>query len=140
LGAWITAAIVVSLACVGTASATPPTGDFNISDGVPNIGQSVTFTATGLSDPDGGTIAGVSWSFGDGATDSGTTVSHPYTTAGAKTIAMTVTDSGGESTTVTHSLGVNARRRRRSRRRPACSRSASRSASMERRRRTPKGR
>jgi PKD repeat protein len=108
LGVSVTAAIAVSLACVGAAGATPPTGDFTISDGVPLIGQNVTFTATGLSDPDGGTIASVAWSFGDGATGSGTSVSHSYSSAGSKTITMTVTDSGGESTAVTHSLRVNA--------------------------------
>jgi PKD repeat protein len=105
------AALLCSLAAVDAVLAAPPAGDFTISDTTPQIGQSVTFTATGLTDPDGGTPTEITWNFGDGATATGTTASHSYANAGDKTVAMTIADPEGvaaDSTTVMKTLHVNA--------------------------------
>jgi prepilin-type N-terminal cleavage/methylation domain-containing protein len=58
-------------------------------------GLTVDFTAV-TSDPDG-TIASISWDFGDGATGTGTSVSHTYSSGGTYSIVNTVVDSGGGS-------------------------------------------
>ncbi len=52
-------------------------------------------------DPDG-TIAGYSWNWGDGATDTGSTMAHTYLTPGDYTVTLTVTDNDGGTGTVTH--------------------------------------
>lgn len=51
---------------------------------------------------------GYAWSFGDGATGSGRTVSHTYAAGGAYTVTLTVTDSGGKSGTKARSVSVSA--------------------------------
>jgi prepilin-type N-terminal cleavage/methylation domain-containing protein len=58
-------------------------------------GLTVDFTAV-ASDSDG-TIASVSWDFGDSATGTGSTVSHTYSSAGTYSITNTVIDNGGGS-------------------------------------------
>lgn len=67
---------------------------------VPNrasIALTVEFTATAV-DPDG-SIAGIDWRFGDGATGSGASASHGYNTAGIFTAEVTVTDNDGATAT-----------------------------------------
>jgi len=54
-------------------------------------GESVTMSAAGSSDPDGDALTYV-WSFGDGATGSGLTVSHTYAQAGSFTVRLIVRD------------------------------------------------
>jgi type II secretory pathway pseudopilin PulG len=58
-------------------------------------GNTVSFNAV-ASDSDG-TIASVSWDFGDGATGSGTSVTHTYAAFGTYTIINSVVDNGGSS-------------------------------------------
>ena len=55
---------------------------------------SLTFNGSGSSDPDG-TIASYAWTFGDGGSASGMTVSHAYASAGTYTATLTVTDNLG---------------------------------------------
>jgi len=57
-------------------------------------GSSVSFTAAGSSDPDG-SVSSYVWSFGDGITASGVSVSHAYAAAGNYTVTLTVTDNLG---------------------------------------------
>jgi subtilisin len=78
----------------------------------PNTPPNASFTATctnlacsldgsASSDPDGGTIVGYSWDFGDGSpvlSGSSATVSHTYASAGTYTVTLTVTDSDGGAT------------------------------------------
>lgn len=51
---------------------------------------------SGSSDPDG-RITSYSWSFGDGATASGASVSHQYSAAGTYAAVLTVTDDSGNT-------------------------------------------
>ena len=73
-------------------------------------------TATGLTaavdaaqsrDPDG-TVAGYSWTFGDGTTGSGAQAQHTYAAAGTYQVTLTVTDDRGSTGTVTKPITVTA--------------------------------
>jgi len=99
----------VGLVIAQVVLAAPPTADFAISDGVPEIDQSVSFTAS-VTDEDPGDTHSYLWDFGDGTTSTSENPSHSYTTAGARTVTLTVTDSADppESATVTHAVRVNA--------------------------------
>ena len=63
-------------------------------DQVADEGSAVRFDGSLSSDPDG-TIVSFAWNFGDGATASGITVSHPYADNGIYTVTLTVTDNNG---------------------------------------------
>ena len=54
-----------------------------------------TVDASGSSDTAPGTIASYAWDFGDGTTGTGVSTTHTYTSGGAKTITLTVTDNQG---------------------------------------------
>jgi PKD repeat protein len=68
---------------------------------------SVTADGSTSSDPDG-TIAGYSWNFGDGATETGPLATHVYAATGTYTITLTVTDNRGGVATTTRSVSVQA--------------------------------
>ena len=57
-------------------------------------GATIDFDASGSVDSDG-TIASWAWDFGDGATATGETAQHSYTTAGSYLVQVTVTDDDG---------------------------------------------
>lgn len=64
----------------------------------------VSFNASASTVEDGpGTYA---WDFGDGATASGATTNHTYTTPGTYTAAVTVTDAGGRSDSASVNVNV----------------------------------
>ena len=85
----------------GTTNA-PPTASFSSS--CTNL--SCTF-ADASTDADG-TIAGWSWTFGDGSTSSAQNPSHAYAAAGTYSVTLTVTDNGGATGSTTHSVSVTA--------------------------------
>ena len=58
------------------------------------VGRTVTFDGSGSSDPDG-IVVTYRWDFGDGATATGATPSHTYSTAGSFTVSLNVTDNDG---------------------------------------------
>jgi glucose/arabinose dehydrogenase/PKD repeat protein len=68
-------------------------------------GDPVAFSGTGSSDADG-TIVSYAWSFGDGATGTGATPTHAYTTAGPYTAVLTVTDNEGLSASASQTVTI----------------------------------
>ncbi|MFM7272084.1 MAG: PKD domain-containing protein [Actinomycetes bacterium] len=68
---------------------------------------SVAFDGTPSSDPDGSVVSW-SWDFGDGTGDTGSMPAHTYTQGGSYSVAMTVTDNEGTSTTLVRTVLVQA--------------------------------
>ncbi len=66
-------------------------------------GQSVTLTATASG---GSSPYTYSWSFGDGSTGTGATAQHTYSSAGTYAVVLTITDSAGQTQTISKSLTV----------------------------------
>lgn len=77
-------------------SATPLTGTAPLN---------VTFDGSGSTTPNG-TITSWAWSFGDGASGTGSQVTHVYSAPGSYTASLTVTDSNGASSTATSAIVV----------------------------------
>jgi PKD repeat protein len=69
------------------------------------VEESLTFDGSGSSDSDGD-IASYAWDFGDGSTGNGITVSHVYEQAGTYQVTLTVTDDGGSTGEITHSVQI----------------------------------
>ncbi|WP_112238196.1 ThuA domain-containing protein [Kribbella monticola] len=67
----------------------------------------VDFTAA-ATDPEGDLPLSYAWTFGDGATATGASVSHTYTTAGTHVATVKVTDARGAAGTATVSVKVDA--------------------------------
>ncbi len=66
----------------------------------------VSFDGSSSSDPDGDVLSHT-WSFDDGGSASGSTVSHTYTTAGSYTATLTVDDGNGGTDTDTLAVSVS---------------------------------
>ncbi len=82
----------VTVACDGIVSAT-----FSWLPLTPTVGTAVEFTAT----VSGGTPPfSYTWSFGDGSSSAGLTVTHAYTLAGAYTVTLTAADACGTTAAV----------------------------------------
>jgi PKD repeat protein len=93
----------------GTQSTTAPVAAFTSSPAAATPGSSVSFSASGSTDS-GASIEDYSWDFGDGTTaDShGTpTDTHSYTKAGTYNVTLIVTNSNGESETITQTVTVD---------------------------------
>ena len=71
------------------------------------VGLACSLDGTASADPDG-TIAGYSWSFGDGGTGSGPMPSHSYLAAGSYSVGLTVTDNAGATGESTRVIEVTA--------------------------------
>lgn len=72
----------------------PPVASFTASPALVDVGESVTFDATGSTDPDG-TILAYDWEFDDGSSGHGTVIKHAFPRQGRYTVGLTVTDDGG---------------------------------------------
>lgn len=86
-----------------------PTAAFTHSPPEPNEGESVSFDASGSSDPDG-TIVSYEWDFdNDGAFDdaTGENPSHTFPNGGDKTVGLRVTDDNGATDTTSETFHVN---------------------------------
>jgi len=68
-------------------------------------GEQLSFGGGGSHDADG-KVTSFTWSFGDGATATGSSVSHEYAAPGAFTVTLTVTDSAGNTSSAVRSLLV----------------------------------
>lgn len=86
----------------GAPADTPPVASFTSSC----TGVTCTFDGSGSSDDRG--IAGYSWTFGDGQSASGASVSHTYAAGGTYTVQLTVTDTVGQTDVETKSVTVSA--------------------------------
>jgi len=73
--------------------------------GQTTLGQSIAVDAKASFDPNGKALT-YDWSFGDGATASGVSVSHAYTVAGSYTLTLTVTASGGGKRSISKVINV----------------------------------
>ncbi len=71
-----------------------------------NEGASVTMSAAGSTDPDAGQTLTFAWTFGDGGTATGTTVSHTYAQNGVYTVTVTATDPLGLTNSATTTATV----------------------------------
>jgi hypothetical protein len=90
--------------CVIKDTDTQPVVTTSIVPNPPVHGSSAQFTAT-VTDPAGVNL--VQWSFGDGTSATGNPVNHTYTTAGAKTLVVIVTDGHGNEKKVTQTITVS---------------------------------
>ncbi|WP_440989175.1 S8 family serine peptidase [Haloarchaeobius baliensis] len=82
-----------------------PTVSIDASSATVTVGQEVTFDGSGSSDSDG-SISSYEWSFGDGASATGQTVTHTYSEAGDYSASLTVTDDDGAESTDSVSITV----------------------------------
>ena len=88
---------------VSVARGTPPTAVFRFSPETPGQFEPVHFSAADSRAAAGRTIVSYQWNFGDGATGTGVTASHAYSSIGSGnstrsqtyTVTLTVTDSAG---------------------------------------------
>jgi PKD repeat protein len=85
----------------------PPAAAFAPPPGIMTAGQTIALDGAGSSDAEGA-IASYAWSFGDGATATGKSVSHVFGAPGTYSVSLTVRDSSGQKTTTTHDLAVHA--------------------------------
>jgi PKD repeat protein len=89
---------------VGTGA---PTADFTFSPTAPTAATVVNFTAAASTAAPGRTITSYFWSFGDGTTGSGVNVSKLYGVSGSFNVTLTVTDSQGQTATITKTVNVS---------------------------------
>ena len=95
---------------VTPSNASAPVASYTFSPTSPGINDAITFNASASTD-EGAACATCtySWNFGDGTTASGLVVTHAYTSAGTKTVTLTVTDaSGAASAPLTQAIAVTA--------------------------------
>jgi len=82
----------------------PPVASGTVTPASGTLATAFTFTSTST-DSDG-TIVTTTWDFGDGATESGTAVTHAYATRQTFTVTLTVWDDDGATATTTLSVTV----------------------------------
>ena len=83
----------------------PPVASFTRTPLSGEAPLNMSFDASSSYDSDG-SITSYTWSFGDGGSGSGVTVSHTYSSSGTYSAQLTVSDNGGMTSTVTHSILV----------------------------------
>jgi hypothetical protein len=83
----------------------PSLPNVNIPNGY--TGQTLTFSADASSDWSTVDPSQIKWDFGDGNTDSGSSVTHAFDTAGPYTVTVTATDAAGNSVTKTQDISIS---------------------------------
>ena len=98
------------IVAVGAPVPTPaalPQAVFTFSPAAPGVNETVFFNGSTSTAGSGHTLRSYTWTFGDGVTATGVTVSHAYTVAGTYTVQLTVTDEIGQvSTSAGTTVGV----------------------------------
>jgi PKD repeat protein len=84
-----------------------PQASFTMTPASPTVGVSVSFSASGTIAQPGRTITSYQWDFGDGTTGSNVTTTKTYTAAGTYTVTLLVTDSAGQTGTISRTITVN---------------------------------
>jgi len=99
---------VTSQQSVTVTSPPPPplSASFTFNPSSPDAGQAVSFTGSASG---GVSPYNYSWSFGDGGTASGSSVSHTFQSNGTYTVALTINDSTGQIAKSSQTITVNAR-------------------------------
>lgn len=87
-----------------TTQNTPPVARITLPKS-PKAKTDLSFSGSGSTDPDG-TIAQYQWSFSDGGTAEGVTVTHRFAAKGSYTVTLTVTDDRGATNTATATVQV----------------------------------
>ena len=87
---------------VGTQANAPPTANFTSSC------TDLTCTFTDLSTDGDGTVVGFHWDFGDGSAAAARDPSHAFASVGTYAVALTVTDDGGATSTISQPVTVTA--------------------------------
>ncbi len=88
--------------------AAPPSAVISSTTGAGPAPLQVTFDGSGSKAASGASIAGYSWSFGDGTSATGATAAHSYTAAGTYTATLTVTDTQGLTNSASTPIVVTA--------------------------------
>jgi len=83
----------------------PPTAALSFTPTNPAVNGWVQFNGSASTDPDG-SIASYAWNFGDGSTDSGSTVWHRFTLPGTYTVTLTVSDNDGAHDSISQTIVV----------------------------------
>ena len=83
-----------------------PTASFTFSPLTPNLDDTVFFNASASTAPPGRSVISYDWTFGDGGTATGTTVSHAFGVAATYNVTLTVTDDRGATGSTTASVVV----------------------------------
>lgn len=99
--------LVTRSVTVGTGN---PTAAFNFNPSAPRSGEQVTFDASPSEAAPGRTIVSYSWSFGNGQSGSGRTVTTTFTTGATPTtfnVLLTITDSAGRTSSITRPITIN---------------------------------
>jgi hypothetical protein len=84
-----------------------PVADAKASPASPTTGEAVTFDGTGSNDPDPGDTLTYAWTFDDGASATGASTQHAFTTTGAHSATLTVTDPTGRTGTANVQVTVS---------------------------------
>jgi len=102
----LTRSISVNLTASAPANQ-PPVSVFVYSPTSPGVGDWVQFNGSASTDPNG-SVTSYAWNFGDGTTGTGSVIWHRFVAGGVYTIALTVTDNQGATTTSSQSVSVGA--------------------------------
>jgi len=102
-----TTTIAVTASAVAEPDPIPPTAVISSSAATGQAPLTVSFDGSG-STATNATLASYNWSFGDGSSATGASVSHAYTTAGTYSATLTVTDSKGLTSQVSTPVIVTA--------------------------------
>ncbi|WP_456438053.1 PKD domain-containing protein, partial [Psychroserpens sp.] len=74
---------------------------------IADVNEVITFNASGIFSINGAG-ATYTWDFGDGTSDTGSTVTHPYTTAGLFTVTLVITDTNPSGCSSTNNINLTA--------------------------------